>query len=66
MKTILAKCIAYDENGSLCRQPAPVLDKFLGGYVCEKHDASDIAEILRRGGKCGSCGVRGGECSCGR
>lgn len=30
-------CIAYLEDGTICRQPASVLDMERGGMVCEAH-----------------------------
>jgi hypothetical protein len=30
-------CIAYREDGTVCREPAPILDQQRGGMVCEEH-----------------------------
>jgi hypothetical protein len=30
-------CIAYEDDGRVCRRPAAILDKERGGMVCEKH-----------------------------
>lgn len=34
----MAECIAYNDNGDLCRRPATVLDPARGGMVCDLHD----------------------------
>jgi len=31
------QCIAYKDDGSICRQPATILDEQRGGMVCEAH-----------------------------
>jgi hypothetical protein len=33
-----ATCLAYQPDGSLCRQPATILDPERGGLVCWRHD----------------------------
>jgi hypothetical protein len=31
-------CIAYRDDGTLCREPATILDPQRGGMVCWQHD----------------------------
>jgi hypothetical protein len=31
-------CIAYRDDGTLCRAPAPILNPERGGLVCWRHD----------------------------
>jgi hypothetical protein len=33
-------CIAYHDDGTLCRQPATTLDHQRGSMVCWRHDAA--------------------------
>lgn len=33
----MARCIAYLDNGNLCRKPAEFIDPIRGGMVCEEH-----------------------------
>jgi len=33
----LARCFAYNEDGSICRKPATVLDPQRGCLVCSEH-----------------------------
>jgi len=35
------QCVAYREDGKLCREVATVLDTQRGGMVCEKHAPKD-------------------------
>ena len=37
-------CIAYTEDGTICRQPATVLDVRRGGMVCDAHVRNDRPE----------------------
>jgi len=39
-------CIAYQEDGSLCRAPASILDHQRGGMVCLQHLPLDVAEEI--------------------
>jgi hypothetical protein len=39
------QCIAYKENGRLCKQPAMTLDPARGGFVCERHKAKLIDSL---------------------
>jgi hypothetical protein len=39
-------CIAYQEDGSLCRAPAPILDHQRGGIVCLQHVPDEVAEAI--------------------
>jgi len=38
-------CVAYNDDGRLCRQPATVLDPQRGGFICERHSAALIADL---------------------
>jgi hypothetical protein len=40
------QCIAYKDNGRLCKQPAVVLDPVRGGFVCQRH-AVALVQTLR-------------------
>jgi hypothetical protein len=40
------RCIAYNKNGRLCKEPATTLDPSRGGYICEQH-AAEMLEALR-------------------
>ncbi len=33
-----SRCIAYDDDGAICGQPAMFVDEQRGGMVCEAHD----------------------------
>ena len=35
-------CIAYKENGNICKAPALYLDKKRGGMICFKHETERI------------------------
>lgn len=37
-------CIAYNENGNVCRAPALYLDKKRGGMICYKHEKERLAK----------------------
>jgi hypothetical protein len=39
-------CIAYQEDGSLCRAPATILDHQRGGMVCLQHVPDEVAEAI--------------------
>jgi hypothetical protein len=39
-------CIAYREDGTLCRAPATILDHQRGGMVCLQHVPDDVAEEI--------------------
>jgi hypothetical protein len=39
-------CIAYRDDGTLCRAPASILDHQLGGMVCPQHVPDDVAEEI--------------------
>ena len=34
---MMVKCIAYNEDGTICRRPATALDKKRGGMICTEH-----------------------------
>jgi hypothetical protein len=38
----MSPCIAYQEDGSLCRAPASILDWQRGGLVCRDHVPLEI------------------------
>jgi hypothetical protein len=42
----MSPCIAYQENGQLCRAPANILDHQRGGLVCLQHVPDDVAEEI--------------------
>ncbi len=44
----MTTCIAYLEDGSLCRAPAEVLDQQMGGLVCREH-ARTLQSFLYQG-----------------
>jgi hypothetical protein len=37
-------CLAYREDGTLCREPASILDHQRGGMVCLQHVPDEVAE----------------------
>ena len=39
-------CIAYREDGTLCRAPASILDHQRGGMVCLQHVPNEVAEEI--------------------
>jgi hypothetical protein len=39
------QCVAYNEDGRLCRQPAVSLDPQRGGFVCERHKEALVTEL---------------------
>jgi len=39
-------CIAYQENGTLCRAPTSILDHQRDGMVCLQHVPADVAEEI--------------------
>jgi hypothetical protein len=39
-------CIAYRDDGTLCRAPASILDHQRGGMVCLQHVPADVAEEI--------------------
>jgi hypothetical protein len=39
-------CIAYQDDGSLCRAPATLLDHQRGGMVCLQHVPDEVAEEI--------------------
>jgi hypothetical protein len=41
-------CIAYREDGLLCRAPATILDPQRGGLVCVQHVPAAVAEARPR------------------
>ena len=41
-----APCIAYEDDGTLCRAPASILDHQRGGMVCLQHVPADVAEEI--------------------
>jgi hypothetical protein len=40
-----ARCIAYQDDGTLCRAPASILDHQRGGMVCLQHVPADVAKV---------------------
>ena len=47
------QCIAYKEDGTICREPATILGQQRGGMVCEAHDPAHAAMAT-----CPDCGTR--------
>jgi hypothetical protein len=39
-------CLAYREDGTLCRAPASILDHQRGGMVCLQHVPDEVAEEI--------------------
>jgi hypothetical protein len=39
----MSACIAYQDDGRLCRAPAAILDHQRGGLVCLQHAPEDVA-----------------------
>ena len=44
------KCIAYTDDGTICRLPATVLDQERGGMVCDDH-----APVVQIAATCPTC-----------
>lgn len=45
------QCIAIKGDGRLCRKPAGTYDPARGGFICERHSISLIAELRAEAGK---------------
>jgi hypothetical protein len=39
----MSPCLAYQDDGTLCRAPAAILDHQRGGLVCLRHAPQDVA-----------------------
>jgi hypothetical protein len=42
----MSPCIAYQDDGTLCRAEAHILDHQHGGMVCRQHVPADVAEEI--------------------
>jgi hypothetical protein len=42
----MSACIADQDDGTLCRAPASILDHQRGGMVCLQHVPADVAEEI--------------------
>jgi hypothetical protein len=54
----MSPCIAYQDDGSLCRAPANILDHQRGGLVCLRHVPDEVAEEITLYRKMGIIGGR--------
>ncbi|TSC67295.1 MAG: hypothetical protein G01um101466_746 [Parcubacteria group bacterium Gr01-1014_66] len=56
-RNVFPSCIAYREDGSMCRHPATILDTRRGGMVCAAHtpDHNEEHAALQHGKEQPSC-----------